>query len=123
LRLNLAIGRAAGHSYAKTVAEAMKLKIDADNPVDREKLRRVILDLVADEGAFPDCQIPKKPAAEKAQAVKSLGYAMHRSRSYHAVIRVYDAAGNLTETHEHTAISRVVSFVTQKVSTSLARFE
>jgi hypothetical protein len=34
-------------AYAKTVAEAMKLKIDADNPADREKLRRAILDLVA----------------------------------------------------------------------------
>jgi hypothetical protein len=29
------------------VAEAMKLKLDADNPADREKLRRAILDLVA----------------------------------------------------------------------------
>jgi uncharacterized protein (DUF1778 family) len=36
-----------GVAYAKTVAEAMNLKIDADNPADREKLRRAILDLVA----------------------------------------------------------------------------
>ena len=36
-----------GISYAKTVAEAMNLKLDADNPADREKLRRVVLDLVA----------------------------------------------------------------------------
>jgi hypothetical protein len=28
-------------------------------------------------------------------------YAMHRSRSHDAVIRVYDAAGNVIETHEH----------------------
>ena len=28
-----------GVAYAKTVAEAMKLKLDADNPADREKLR------------------------------------------------------------------------------------
>jgi hypothetical protein len=28
-------------------------------------------------------------------------YAMHRSRSYDAVIRVYDEAGNVIETHEH----------------------
>jgi hypothetical protein len=34
-------------AYAKTVAEAMKLKVDMDNPADREKLRRAILDLVA----------------------------------------------------------------------------
>ena len=36
-----------GVAYAKTVAEAMKLKLDTDNPADREKLRRAILDLVA----------------------------------------------------------------------------
>src|SRR5678815_4245501 len=34
-----------GISYAKTVAEAMKLKLDMDNPGDREKLRRAVLDL------------------------------------------------------------------------------
>jgi uncharacterized protein (DUF1778 family) len=37
-----------GVAYAKTVAEAMGLKVDADNPADREKLRRAILDLVAE---------------------------------------------------------------------------
>ena len=37
-----------GVAYAKTVAEAMNLKIDADNPADREKLRRAILGLVAE---------------------------------------------------------------------------
>jgi hypothetical protein len=31
----------------------------------------------------------------------AIGYAMHRSRSQHAVIRVYDAAGTVIETHEH----------------------
>ena len=36
-----------GVAYAKTVAEAMNLKIDMDNPADREKLRRAVLDLVA----------------------------------------------------------------------------
>ena len=36
-----------GVAYAKTVAEARKLKLDMDNPADREKLRRVVLDLVA----------------------------------------------------------------------------
>jgi hypothetical protein len=29
------------------------------------------------------------------------GYSEHRSRSHDAVIRVYDAAGNVIETHEH----------------------
>ena len=31
----------------------------------------------------------------------AIGYSIHSSRSHHAVIRVYDAGGNLTETHEH----------------------
>jgi hypothetical protein len=31
----------------------------------------------------------------------AVGYAMHRSRSHRAVIRVYDAVGNVIETHEH----------------------
>jgi hypothetical protein len=34
-------------------------------------------------------------------AGNALGYAKHYSRSYHAVIRVYDDAGNVIETHEH----------------------
>src|SRR6267142_5895029 len=36
-----------GVAYAKTVAEAMNLKLDMGNPPDREKLRRAVLDLVA----------------------------------------------------------------------------
>ena len=36
-----------GIAYAKTVAEAMNLKLDMDSPGDREKLRRAVLDLVA----------------------------------------------------------------------------
>ena len=36
-----------GIAYAKTVAAAMNLKLEMDNPADREKLRRAILDLVA----------------------------------------------------------------------------
>jgi len=31
----------------------------------------------------------------------AVGYAEHSSRSHHAVIRVYDDAGNVIETHEH----------------------
>jgi hypothetical protein len=30
----------------------------------------------------------------------AIGYAEHRSRSHDAVIRVYDEAGNVIETHE-----------------------
>ena len=36
-----------GVAYANTIAEAMNLKLDMDNPADREKLRRAVLDLVA----------------------------------------------------------------------------
>jgi tetratricopeptide (TPR) repeat protein len=32
----------------------------------------------------------------------AIGYAKFFSRSHHAVIRVYDEAGNVIETHEHT---------------------
>jgi hypothetical protein len=31
----------------------------------------------------------------------AIGYAEHCSRSHDAVIRVYDAAGNTIDTHEH----------------------
>jgi len=31
----------------------------------------------------------------------AIGYALHHSRSHDAVIRVYDEAGNLIETHDH----------------------
>ena len=31
----------------------------------------------------------------------AIGYAMHDSRSADAVIRVYDEAGNVIQTHEH----------------------
>ena len=46
-----------GVAYAKTVAEAMDLKLDADNLADREKLRRAVLDLVAGR------KIPKQKGA------------------------------------------------------------
>jgi hypothetical protein len=32
----------------------------------------------------------------------AIGYAEHYSRSHDAVIRVYDDAGNVTQTHQHT---------------------
>jgi len=34
-------------------------------------------------------------------ASNAVSYAMHYSRSHCAVIRVYDEAGNVIETHEH----------------------
>jgi hypothetical protein len=45
-----------GIAYAKTVAEAMNLKLDMDNPADREKLRRTV-DLVVGR------KIPKQKGA------------------------------------------------------------
>ena len=36
---------------------------------------------------------------------KAIGYAKFRSRSHYAVIRVYDAARNVIETHEHASES------------------
>jgi hypothetical protein len=34
-------------------------------------------------------------------ASNAIGYALHYSRSHGAVIRVYDEAGNVIQTHEH----------------------
>ena len=37
----------------------------------------------------------------------AIGYAKFYNRSHHAVIRVYDAAGDVIETHEHNASLRM----------------
>jgi hypothetical protein len=34
-------------------------------------------------------------------AANAIGYAKFYSRSHHAVLRVYDATGNVIDTHEH----------------------
>ena len=39
--------------------------------------------------------------AEPNAISNAIGYAKHRSRSRHAVIRVFDEAGTVIETHEH----------------------
>jgi len=39
--------------------------------------------------------------ASQTQSRNAIGYAKHRSRSHDAVIRIYDEAGNVIETHEH----------------------
>jgi len=39
--------------------------------------------------------------ASPTRSATLLGYAQFYSRSYDAVIRVYDNAGNVIETHEH----------------------
>src|SRR5262245_45995748 len=39
---------------------------------------------------------------EKVMIAQRIDYAKHRSRSHDAVIRVYDEASNVIETHEHS---------------------
>jgi hypothetical protein len=48
-------------------------------------------------------QSPPAPALprEPNPITNAIGYAKFYSRSHDAVIRVYDAAGNVIETHEH----------------------
>jgi hypothetical protein len=38
--------------------------------------------------------------AEPNSVSNAIAYALHYSRSHHVVIRIYDAAGNVIETHE-----------------------
>jgi len=38
---------------------------------------------------------------EPKAVANAIGHAQHRSRSHHAVIRVYDNTGNIIEAHEH----------------------
>jgi hypothetical protein len=38
-----------GIAFAKTIAETMNLKLDMNHPADREKLRRAVLELVAEK--------------------------------------------------------------------------
>ena len=54
------------------------------------------VDLISDALPFGRLWYGEPNAASNA-----VGYAMHCSRSHDAVIRVYDAAGNVIETHEH----------------------
>jgi hypothetical protein len=54
------------------------------------------VDLISDVLPFGRLWYAEPNAVENA-----IGYAEHCSRSHDAVIRVYDAAGNVIETHEH----------------------
>jgi len=47
----------------------------------------------------------------------AIGYAMHSSRSHDAVIRVYDPAGNVMETHEHKSDFQTFESAPQFLST------
>ena len=54
------------------------------------------VDLISDALPFGRLWYGESNAVENA-----VGYALHYSRSHGAVIRVYDAAGNVIETREH----------------------
>jgi hypothetical protein len=54
------------------------------------------IDLISDALPFGRLWYDRPDAVSNA-----IGYAKFRSRSYDAVIRVYDEAGNVIETHEH----------------------
>ena len=54
------------------------------------------VDLISDRLPFGRLWYGEPNAASNA-----IGYAKHYSRSHDVVIRVYDAAGNVIETHEH----------------------
>jgi hypothetical protein len=54
------------------------------------------VDLISDALAFGRLWY-----AEPNAIANAIGYAKYRSRSHDAVIRVYDLANNVIETHEH----------------------
>ena len=61
----------------------------------RPRRDRCGVDLISDALPF-GCLWYGEPNAGS----NAIGYAVHSSRSHDAVIRVYDAAGNVIETHE-----------------------
>jgi len=46
-------------------------------------------------------RVSRESESHLSESTRHGSYAMHRSRSHDAVIRVNDAAGNVIETHEH----------------------
>jgi hypothetical protein len=62
----------------------------------RPRKDRRSVDLISDALPFGRLWYGESNAVENA-----IGYAKHRSRSHHAVISVYDEAGNVIEMHEH----------------------
>jgi uncharacterized protein (DUF1778 family) len=51
-----------GIAYAKTVAEAMNLKLDMDSPADGEKFRRAVLELVAERKGRKSNRLGHRPS-------------------------------------------------------------
>lgn len=62
----------------------------------RPRKDRLGVDLISDALPFGRLWYGEQDAANNA-----IGYAKFFSRSHDAVIRVFDAAGNVIETHEH----------------------
>jgi len=54
------------------------------------------VDLISDALPFGRCGM-----ASRTQIANAISYVEHCSRSHDAIIRVYDAAGNVIETREH----------------------
>ena len=70
------------------------------------------VDLISDALPFGRLWYGKPNAISNA-----IGYAEHYSRSHDAVIRVYDAAGDLVETHKHAAEFKSANFVIHTATT------
>jgi hypothetical protein len=52
-----------------------------------------------------------RPAREPNAISNAIPYAKFYSRSHHAVIRVFDDAGNVIETHEHNPVTDTISAI------------
>ena len=72
-------------------------------PFTSSKLKRCV-DLISD--ALP---LGRLWYGDPNAVSNAIGYAKFRSRSHDAVIRVYDEAGNVIETHEHKGDFREAS--------------
>jgi hypothetical protein len=81
-------------SYAFRGISDLLMSIDLYEVRPRKDHRGV--DLISDVLPFGGLWYAEPNAASNA-----VGYAKFRSRSHDAVIRVFDAAGNVIETHEH----------------------
>jgi YD repeat-containing protein len=57
-------------------------------------------------------------APDCTQSATTIGYAKFRSRSHRAVIRIYDAAGNVIKTHEHAGESSTYTRFGSTLTTS-----
>src|SRR5215471_2515763 len=67
----------------------------------RPRKDKRVVDLISDALPFGRLWYAEPNAISNA-----IGYAKHYSRSHPAVVRVYDAAGNVIETHEHKGKSK-----------------